>query len=166
MLFQTSTAAYVSNFFFKLLVWMAATGVALQCRGTPRTMTLQQKETIHLTFGALPLHISTNFFNQQSSHFQYSAPDESEEASEPTLDADIDFQEGVGTRRGESTFFPREIVCAFKEELGTRWGAYDVVFEDDDDEEYRRDQLAPADGVYDEEVLRAANAPKEGLLAW
>lgn len=126
---------------------------------------MQQKETIHLTFGALPLHISTHFFNQQSSHFQFSQSSDEERGAgtdDLLLDADVDFQEGIGSRRGQSTFFPREIVWAFKGDLGTQWGAYNVLYDDENELE------GPPSSDYNDsdEVLRPDSAPSEGLHAW
>jgi hypothetical protein len=124
------------------------------------------KEVIHLTFGTLAHHTSTSFFNQQSSHFQFpdanahsrQEQDDDDHSGAQTstliLDPNVDFQEGVGSLRGESTFFPRHVVFDFKDSLGTRWDAYDVVYDEQEADDDDHGVLGPS---------RAAN---EGLHAW
>ncbi|PWN33589.1 uncharacterized protein FA14DRAFT_161364 [Meira miltonrushii] len=132
-----------------------------------------QKDIIHLTFGTLSHHITTHFFNQQASHFEYpeqgiAGPsrtrddddDDSDKEEDPLLfDPAVDFQEGIGTRRSEPTFFPRQLVVDFKHNLGTAWDAYNVVVDDDAEDEDEGDQ----DGY---SVLRPSKAANEGYHAW
>lgn len=128
-----------------------------------------QKEVIHLTFGTLSHHITTHFFNQQSSHFQYPASNEDarhsgregdDDGSPLLLDPGVDFQEGVGTRRAEQTFFPRQVVFDFRENFGTGWDAYDVVYDESAEEDATGTQQD------DEVVLGPSRAANEGLNAW
>lgn len=136
-----------------------------------------QKEIIHLTFGTLSHHISTHFFNQQASHFEYpeqgiagpsskrknkGSEEEEEEKEENSLllDPSVDFQEGIGTRRSEPTFFPRQVVFDFKHNLGTAWDAYNVVVDDEvEDQEDQDDNISCS-------VLKPSRAANEGLYAW
>ncbi|UZJ52955.1 hypothetical protein CBS101457_002275 [Exobasidium rhododendri] len=122
---------------------------------------MSQKEVIHLTFGSLSQHISTHFFNQQSSHFQYDghASDDSSKSKKDDdvpLDPTVDFQEGIGSRRNEQTFFPRQIIAGFRDDMGTGWDAYSVVLEEDE-EGMEED---------DDTILRPSNAVNEGFHAW
>ncbi|MCO5549618.1 hypothetical protein L7F22_003091 [Adiantum nelumboides] len=131
-----------------------------------------QKEIIHLTFGTLSHHITTHFFNQQASHFEYpeqgiAGPsrikddDSDEEEENPLLfEPAVDFQEGIGTRRSQPTFFPRQVVIDFKQNLGTAWDAYNVVVDDNADEEEDQDE---GNGY---SVLRPSKAANEGYHAW
>lgn len=119
-----------------------------------------QKETIHLAIGPLPHHITTHFFNQQSSHFKY-GNQPSSDSSDLILDPNVDFQEGIGSLRGEPTFFPRQVVIDFRQNFGTEWEAYNVVVDDEDD---------PESGVVSsmraaEEVSHAWGASAEVLWA-
>lgn len=123
---------------------------------------MAQKEVIHLTFGTFSHHISTHFFNQQSSHFQFG--DEKLDASgsnasndDLILDPNVDFQEGIGSRRNEQTFFPREVIVGFNEDMGTGWDAYDVILKDEEEEEYDEDG---------DVLLHPSNAVNEGYQAW
>lgn len=125
---------------------------------------MAQKEVIHLTFGTFSQHISTHFFNQQSSHFQFDDKVSSTSGSDPSnddllLDPNVDFQEGIGSRRNEQTFFPREVVVGFKEDMGTGWDAYNVTMKDEEEQN---------EEDYDENnvVLRPGNAVDEGFQAW
>ena len=132
---------------------------------TPRLPDLDemaQKEVIHLTLGTLSQHISTHFFNQQSSHFQYDemaggSSSSRDKGDDLLLDPNVDFQEGIGSRRNEQTFFPREVVVGFKGQMGTGWDAYNVTLEDGNDDGNDDD---------DDNVLRPSNAVNEGLHAW
>jgi Misato Segment II tubulin-like domain len=132
-----------------------------------------QKEIIHLTFGTLSHHITTHFFNQQASHFEYpeqgiAGPsrikddDSDEEEENPLLfEPAVDFQEGIGTRRSQPTFFPRQVVIDFKHNLGTAWDAYNVVVDDNaNDEEEDQDE---GNGY---SVLQPSKAANEGYHAW
>jgi hypothetical protein len=122
---------------------------------------MAQKEVIHLTLGTFSQHISTHFYNQQSSHFQYG-----EKASEDggnddlLLDPNVDFQAGIGSRRNEQTFFPREVLVGFKGDMGTGWDAYTVTMEEDEEGD------AAIEEEEDDVVLRPSNAVNEGLHAW
>jgi hypothetical protein len=117
---------------------------------------MAQKEVIHLTLGTFSQHISTHFFNQQSSHFQYderAADDGSND--DLLLDPNVDFQAGIGSRRNEETFFPREVLIGFKDDMGTGWDAYNVTMDEEEDGE-----------AEDDVILRPSNAVNEGLHAW
>lgn len=129
-----------------------------------------QKEIIHLTFGTLSNHITTHFFNQQASHFEYpeqgiAGPsrtrdddDDSDQEQYPLLfDPAVDFQEGIGSRKSEPTFFPRQVVVDFKHNLGTAWDAYSVVVDDDAEDQDDEDGYS---------VLRPSKAANEGYHAW
>lgn len=119
------------------------------------------KEVVHLTLGTFSQHISTHFFNQQSSHFQY-GDKRSEDGGKDDLllDPNVDFQAGIGSRRNEETFFPREVLVGFKEDMGTGWDAYSVTLEEED--EGSETNLQEDDDV----VLRPSSAVNEGLHAW
>lgn len=117
---------------------------------------MAQKEVIHLTLGTFSQHISTHFFNQQSSHFQYNERASEDESNDDLLlDPNVDFQAGIGSRRNEETFFPREVLIGFKGDMGTGWDAYNVTMDEEEDGEAEEDI-----------VLRPSNAVSEGLYAW
>lgn len=92
------------------------------------------RELIHVSFGSLPAHLSSQFFNTQTGYFNYSPS-----APEPLVDHDISWQEGVDGR-GQERYTPRWLVYDVKDgfEGLRRQETYDD--EGDDDEQGRAAQ--------------------------
>lgn len=133
-----------------------------------------QKEVIHLAIGTLPHYITTHFFNQQTSHFDYihggagESPGHGEQdrqdasSSRAVLDPTVDFQEGLGALTNEPTFFPRQVVVDFRDNIGTQWDAYSLVYHADEDDGGGSDQAHDSAPGW----LRSQDAAQEGLRAW
>lgn len=63
------------------------------------------RELIHLSYGSLPAHISTHYFDAQQAYFDYSPS-----APRPLIDHDVSWLQGVEFGSGRDRYTPRWIV--------------------------------------------------------
>jgi len=84
---------------------------------------MSQKEIIHLSLGTYSNHISTHFWNQQQSYFDYSDDpqglnaDQEDTRPVPLVDHDVSFRAGIGYN-GVETYTPRALIFDTLDQMG------------------------------------------------
>jgi Misato Segment II tubulin-like domain len=115
-------------------------------------MSNQAKETIYLSFGTFANHLTTHFFNEQESYFDYSLTS-SEQAHQgqkvsDLIDHDVSFKEGYSEITRAPTYLPRALLFDTQLEFGALRRlnrlydeTYDVADEEDEQGAGMADQL-------------------------